>query len=96
MLLLELVGFFFRGEREIVCTISCSFFGYSSMEEQTKTWGNLSLSEKESTGIIVPDTQQHSLEFILNAKFMTSKALNMDAVARTFKQLWHSTNGFQI
>ena len=86
MLLLELVGvFFFHGERETDCTVSCSFFGYSSMEELTKTWGNLSLSEKESTSIILPDTQQCFLEFILAAKFMTSRALNMDTVARTFK-----------
>ena len=66
------------------------------MEELAKTWGNLSLSEKESTSIILSDTQQRSLEFIIAAKFMTSRALNKDTVARTFKQLWRSTNGFQI
>ena len=75
MLLLELVGFFFRGERETLCTISCSFFGYSQMEELTKIWGNLSLSKKESNGIILLDTQQRPSEFILAAKFMTSRAL---------------------
>lgn len=30
------------------------------------------------------------------AKFMTPRFLNMDIVARTFKQIWRSTNGFSI
>lgn len=33
---------------------------------------------------------------MLAAKFLTPRFLIMDVVARTFKQLWRSTNGFKI
>ena len=60
------------------------------MEELTKT----SLFEKESTGLILPNMQRSS-KFILIASFLTS-VLNMEIVARMFKQLWHSTRRLKI
>ena len=33
---------------------------------------------------------------MLAAQFLTPRILNMEIVARTFKQLWRSTNGFKI
>ena len=38
---------------------------------------------------------QRSSEFILVTSFLTS-VLNMEAVVRMFKQLWHSTSGLKI
>ena len=38
---------------------------------------------------------QRSSEFILVTSFLTL-VLNMEAVVRTFKQLWHSTSGLKI
>lgn len=65
------------------------------MEELANQWNNLSLSKKESTDFIL-QKDQRSREFILAAKFLTPQFLNMEAMARTFKQLWCSTNDFKI
>ena len=37
-----------------------------------------------------------SNEFILAAKFFTRRMLNTNAIARNFKQLWYSCNGFEV
>ena len=60
-----------------------------------RSWNNLSLDEREGSRITLKNTLRSS-EFILAAKFLTRRALSMDAVARTFRQLWHSTAGFKI
>ena len=39
---------------------------------------------------------QQTGEFMLAAQFLTPRFLNMEIMARTFKQLWRSTNGFKI
>jgi len=65
------------------------------MEELTKNWNNLTLSIREDTGFALPKVQQ-SNEYIIAAKFLTSRYLLMEAVVRTFKQLWRSANGFKI
>ena len=35
-------------------------------------------------------------EHLLPAKFLTRRALNMEAIARTFKLLWKTGKGFEI
>ena len=58
-------------------------------------WCNLSLSEKEQMGFILPEDHRKG-EFVIVAKFLTSHFLQMEAVARTFKQLWRRGNGFRV
>ena len=65
------------------------------MEELTKNWNNLTLSVREDTDFALPKVQQ-SEEYIIAAKFLTSRYLVMETVVRTFKQLWRSANGFKI
>ena len=65
------------------------------MEDLAKKWNSLSLLEKEKTGFILQKDQQTG-EFMLAAQFLTPRFLNMEIMARTFKQLWRSTNGFKI
>ena len=65
------------------------------MEDLTEQWSNFSLSEREKTGFVLNKDHQTG-EFIIAALFLTPRFLNMEAMARTFKQLWRSTNGFKI
>ena len=62
------------------------------MEQLTESWNNMSLSEKEQIEFILPEDHRKG-EFIITAKFLTSRFLQMEAVARTFKQLWRTDGG---
>ena len=53
------------------------------MEEITKTWNNLTLSECEGSNFHITE-EQAKIEFILATKFLTKQALNIDAIAKTF------------
>ena len=65
------------------------------MEDLAAIWDNLSLSKKEQSGYTMR-ADHHIGEYMLAAKFLTPRFLIMEAMARTFKQLWRSTNGFKI
>lgn len=65
------------------------------MEDLSRRWGNSSLTEKEKAGYVLPKTQR-KCEFMIVAKFLTPRALIMDAVGRTFKQVWRCSDGFKI
>ena len=65
------------------------------MEELANQLTNFSLSEKETVGFTL-SKEQRSNEYLLVAQFLTRRFLNMEAMARTFKQLWRSTNRFTI
>ena len=55
----------------------------------------MSLSDKERQDFTLPEDHRKG-EFVIAAKFLTSRFLQMEAVARTFKQIWHFNNGFRI
>lgn len=65
------------------------------MEDLTKTWSNLSLNKREGSDFTLHNNHRSS-EFIIVAKFLTRRVLNMEAVGRTFRQFWRSTSGFKI
>ena len=65
------------------------------MEDLAAKWSTFSLSERETTGFVL-QRDQRSRKFLLAAHFLTPRFLNMEAMARTFKQLWRCTNGFKI
>lgn len=50
-------------------------------------WENLTLSKKEQVGYVLPEDHRKG-EFIIAAKFLTSRFLQMEVVAQMFKQLW--------
>ncbi len=65
------------------------------MESMEDMWKKFSLSDKEGLNVDLADTSQQP-EHILAAKFLTSRVLNMDAVARTFKPLWKTKQSFMV
>jgi protein-arginine kinase len=56
------------------------------MDSIEDMWKHFSLSDKEGVNVDLANASQQSKN-ILVAKFLTSRVLNMDSVARTFKPL---------
>lgn len=71
------------------------FFKIHNMDDLMKHWNCLSLSKRESDDICL-QKDRCSTEHLIAAFFLTRRALNMEAVARTFKPLWRVDNGFTV
>jgi len=65
------------------------------MEDLTATWNCLTLSDKEGPRCCL-DEEFSSKEYLIVSHFLTKRALNIDAIAKTFTPLWRSCNGFKI
>ena len=65
------------------------------MEDLSKQWTRLSLSEGEGDRITIRK-DRCSQKNIIVAKFLTRGLLNVDVVGRTVKPLCRSLTGFQI
>ena len=65
------------------------------MEDLSKRWTKLSLLDREGDKITLGKNRE-SNEYIIAAKFLTRRALNVEAIGRTFKPLWRAINGFTI
>jgi hypothetical protein len=65
------------------------------MDDLDGLWKRLSLNEKEDNLFdLSSDTQPDKPT--LAAKFYTRRVINVEAIARTFKPLWQTKNGFSI
>ncbi|KAF3964505.1 hypothetical protein CMV_011216 [Castanea mollissima] len=67
------------------------------MDDVLKDWRKLSLTSKEGEKVELKNF--HFLEkneHVLAARFMTRRALNVEAVGRTFKPLWRARKDFEI
>ena len=65
------------------------------MESLTKHWSNLSLNDREGGGVFLAKKRSSS-ECIIAAKFLTKRALNMEAIISMFNPLWRSKHGFEV
>jgi hypothetical protein len=65
------------------------------MESIEDLWLRFSLTAKEK---VEYDLEEYDKEpsFLLAAKFITHRVLNVEAVARTFKPLWKAKKGFSV
>ena len=65
------------------------------MENLTKHWQSLSLNarEEEELGL---DDELSTKNFTMAAKFLTKRALNVEAVTKTFSLLWRSVKGLKV
>ena len=63
--------------------------------ELAKSWSYLTLSDVE--GSLVSITEEEAIpEFVLAAKFLTKRALNVEAIAKKFTPIWRMKNGFRV
>ena len=65
------------------------------MEDLTTTWNRLTLSNKKGPGCCL-DEEFSLEEYLIASYFLTKRALNIDAIAKTFTPLWRSRNGFKV
>lgn len=65
------------------------------MDEVTKKWGNLSLTEREKVEHDLQDTGPVEGAAIV-AKFFTKRRVNLEAVANTLKSAWRTEFSFEV
>ena len=65
------------------------------MDTLEKQWQNLSLLDSDESGISCPKEMLVN-RFLLAAKFLTKRVVNIESVARTFKPLWRTQKDFKI
>ena len=64
------------------------------MDNLSASWETFSLTESKRSKYHVDDGGLEG-KFLLAVRFFTSKMLNIEAIARTFKLLWHTKRGFE-
>uniref|UniRef100_A0A7N2MTA1 DUF4283 domain-containing protein n=1 Tax=Quercus lobata TaxID=97700 RepID=A0A7N2MTA1_QUELO len=65
------------------------------MESLKGLWEKFSLLDDEENGMECIE-KAVAANFILAAKFLTKRIVNVESVARTFRPLWRSEKDFQI
>ena len=65
------------------------------MEELAKSWSCLTLSDVEGSHVSITEEEAVS-DFVLATKFLTKRALNVEAIAKTFTPIWRMKNGFRV
>ena len=66
-----------------------------SMEELSTQWKKLTLSESEENRVALRSISKKR-EFVLVGKFFTCRTLNVEAVVKNFRPLWHTKGGFNV
>ena len=64
------------------------------MEVITNRWRKLKLTEKEAPAMEL--TKTSTKEHTLVGKFFTKRKLSIEAVARTFRNIWNTEKNFEV
>lgn len=65
------------------------------MDTLTQRWENLSLNDREGGEFQFKKTTEVP-NYTVAAKFLTKRALNTEAIIKTFNSIWRSKNGFKV
>lgn len=65
------------------------------MEKLLAMWETFSLSKSEGNQYRMSESSVEG-PYLLAARFFTGRVLSMEAIARTFKLLWHTKKGFEV
>ena len=65
------------------------------MEEISKRWKKLSLTDIEGDKFDL-SKEKKIPEFVLVGKFFTRRAINIEALAKTFRPLWRMRRNFEV
>ena len=66
------------------------------MKDVLNNWKRFSPLEEENNKVNLDEENPATKKVILAAKFMTRRALNIEAIGRTVKPLWKTRNEFEI
>ena len=67
------------------------------MDDILYDWKKLSLTEEEDTKLSLSKSKNlRNKEFVLAKKFLTKRALNVEAIRHTFKPLWRTKKEFKV
>ena len=67
------------------------------MDEVLSEWKKLSLTDEEGAKLSLTKSKNlKRKEYVIAAKFLTKRALNVDAIGRTLKPLWRARKEFKI
>lgn len=65
------------------------------MDTLTQWWKKLSLNDNEGGEFQIEKTTEVP-NYTIAAKFLTKRALNTEAIIKTFNSIWRSKNGFKV
>ena len=67
------------------------------MDAVLDDWKKLSLTNIEGAKVSLRRSKNRTAkEYVLVAKFLTERALNVEVIGRMFKPLWRSLNDFKV
>ena len=95
--------YFFKGGETLLsfpfhsCLLPSFLFSLSTMDVVLEDWKKLSLTGVDGAKVSLKKSKnRNAKKYVLAAKFLTKRALNVEVIGRMFKPLWRSQNDFKV